>query len=305
MEARGAAAPPFGRRRTDEGPGCDAAARIRHPMADINVSSLFSLSGKVALVTGGSRGIGRMMAEGLLQAGASVYISSRKQDVCDQTARDLSSIGPCASLPADVARPEGRAALIDALRAREDRLHVLINNAGAAWGAPYAEYPESAWDKVLGLNVKAPFLLTRDLTPLLEQAATAADPARIINVGSIDGLHVPQIFEAGTFAYSASKAAVHHLTRTLAVELGPRNITVNAVAPGFFESRMTAGVMQRHGPDIVSACPLGRIGRPEDMAGIAIYLASRAGAYTNGAVIPVDGGTWLTRRAAAAARRDD
>lgn len=274
-------------------------------MADIDVASLFSLTGKVALITGGSRGIGRMMAEGLLQAGASVYVSSRKQEACERTARELSSLGPCVPLPADVSRPDGRAALVDALRTREDRLHVLINNAGAAWGAPYAEYPESAWDKVLALNAKAPFLLTRDLTPLLERAATPADPARVINVGSIDGLHVPQLFEAGTFAYSASKAAVHHLTRTLAIELGPRNITVNAVAPGFFESRMTAGVMQMHGPAIVAACPLGRIGRPEDMAGIAIYLASRAGAYTNGAVIPVDGGTLLTRRAAGAAPRDD
>lgn len=274
-------------------------------MAEIDLASLFSLSGKVALITGGSRGIGRMMAAGLLQAGASVYISARKQEVCERTARELSALGRCVPLPADVARPGGRAALVDAFRAREDRLHVLINNAGAAWGAPYAEYPESAWDKVLALNTKAPFLLTRDLTPLLERAATPADPARVINVGSIDGLHVPQLFEAGTFAYSASKAAVHHLTRTLAIELGPRNITVNAVAPGFFESKMTAGVMRMHGSDIVAACPLGRIGRPEDMAGIAIYLASRAGAYTNGAVIPVDGGTWLTRRPAAAEPRAD
>ncbi len=263
-------------------------------MAGIDVSSLFSLSGRVALVTGGSRGIGRMMAEGLIQAGATVYVSSRKREACDRTAAELSARGPCHSLPADVATEDGRAVLVEAIDAREPRLHILINNAGAAWGAPYAEYPASAFDKLLRLNVAAPFLLTRDLTPLLERGAADGDPARVINVGSMDGLQVQQRVGTGTFAYSASKAAVHHLTRTLAVELGPRNITVNAVAPGFFESRMTGDILERHGADITAACPLGRIGRPEDMAGIAIYLASRAGAYTNGAVIPVDGGTLLT-----------
>lgn len=263
-------------------------------MADIDVASLFSLAGKVALVTGGSRGIGRMMAEGLVQAGATVYVSSRKKDACERTAAELSKHGPCHAAPADVATGEGRAALVEAIGAREPRLHILINNAGAAWGAPYAEYPASAFDKVLGLNVAAPFLLTRDLTPLLERGAADGDPARVINVGSMDGLHVQRLVRTGTFAYSASKAAVHHLTRTLAVELGPRNITVNAVAPGFYESRMTADVLARYGADVAAACPLGRIGRPEEMAGIAIYLASRAGAYTNGAVIPVDGGTLLT-----------
>ena len=262
-------------------------------MAGIDVASLFALSGKVALVTGGSRGIGRMMAEGLVQAGATVYVSSRKQDACGRTADELSALGRCHAAPADVATEDGRAALVEALGTRESRLHILVNNAGAAWAAPYAEYPASAFDKVLGLNVSAPFLLTRDLTPLLERGAAEGDPARVINVGSMDGLHVQRLVRTGTFAYSASKAAVHHLTRTLAVELGPRNITVNAVAPGFFESRMTADVLQRYGADITAACPLGRIGRPEEMAGIAIYLASRAGAYTNGAVIPVDGGTLL------------
>ena len=267
-------------------------------MSELDLSSLFSLDGKVALVTGGSRGIGRMMAEGLLRAGASVYLTARKSGPCERTAAELSTVGRCQALPANVATADGRAALLEAFHAREDRLHILINNAGAAWGAPYAEYPASAFDKLLDLNVKAPFLLTRDLTPLLEQAATDSDPARVIVVGSIDGIHVPQLLEAGTFAYSASKAAVHHLTKTLAVELGPRRITVNAVAPGFFESRMTAGILETYGRNIVDACPLGRIGRLEDMAGIAIYLASAAGAYTNGAVIPVDGGTHLTRRGA-------
>ena len=166
-----------------------------------------------------------------------------------------------------------------------------MNNAGASWGAPYEAYPPSAFDKVLGLNVASPFLLTRDLTPLLQTTATFDDPARVINIGSMDGLHVDQLVGTGTFAYSASKAAVHHLTRTLAVELGPRHITVNANAPRVFRSKMTADILKEYGSDIEQACPLGRIGHPEEMAGIAIYLASRAGAYTNGAVIPIDGGT--------------
>jgi NAD(P)-dependent dehydrogenase (short-subunit alcohol dehydrogenase family) len=267
-------------------------ARIRPGMPE-PFPPLFSLSGKVALVTGGSRGVGLMIAEGLLRAGAKVYVSSRKKDACDRAARDLSPIGPCVPAPADVATIEGRAALVEAVRAREDRLHILVNCAGTAWGAPYAEYPESAFDKVLGLNVTATFALTRDLTPLLERAGTADDPARVVNVGSIAGLRVERLIGTGTFAYSASKAALHHLTRTLAAELGPRHITVNAIAPGFFESRMTAEVLARRGDAIVAACPLGRIGRPEEMAGIAIYLTSRAGAYTNGAVVPVDGGTSL------------
>ena len=259
----------------------------------MDISTLFSLRGKVALVTGGSRGIGLMIAEGLLQAGAAVYISSRKKEVCDDIAKKLSSIGTCIALPADVSTPEGRATLITTLAQQNRPLHILINNAGASWGASYETYPESAFDKLFALNVSAAFFLTRDLTSLLQQSANMTDPARVINIGSMDGLHVPQLIKTGTFAYSASKAAVHHLTRTLAVELGPKHITVNAIAPGFFESKMTAEVLKQHGDAIVDACPLGRIGQPEEMAGIAIYLASRAGAYTNGAVIQVDGGTLL------------
>ena len=234
-----------------------------------------------------------MVAEGLLRAGARVYIASRKKDVCDRVANELSSVGPCVSIPANVATVEGRATLVDGVGAREKALHILVNNAGVSWGAPYEEYPDSAFDKVLGLNVTAPFALTRDLTPMLERAATADDPARVVNVGSIAGIRAERLTGTGTFAYSASKAALHHLTRTLAAELGPRHITVNAIAPGFFESRMTVEVLKRHGEAIAAACPLGRIGRPDEMAGVVVYLTSRAGSYTNGAVIPVDGGTSL------------
>ena len=260
-------------------------------MTQTDTSPLFSLSGKVALVTGGSSGIGAMIAEGLLRAGARVYIASRKKDVCDRVASELSAVGPCLALAADVSAEEGRASLVEALSSKEESLHVLVNNAGTSWGAPYDEYPDAAFEKILGLNVTAPFALTRDLTPMLERGATADDPARVVNVGSVAGLRAERLIGTGTFAYSASKAALHHMTRTLAAELGPRNITANAVAPGFFESRMTAEVLKHRQKEIVAACPLGRIGRPEEMAGVVVYLASRAGAYTNGAVIPVDGGT--------------
>jgi len=251
------------------------------------MQDLFSIAGKTALVTGGSRGIGLMIARGFVEAGAKVYISSRKADVCDRAAAELAQAGTCVSVPADVSTEAGARGLADAVAAREQALDILVNNAGANWGAPLAEYPDSAWDKVLALNVKSVFHLSRFLLPLLERAARPGDPARIINVGSIDGLHVPVL---ETYAYSASKAAVHHLTRVLARRLAPHGVTVNAVAPGPFESKMMAETLQRFRDAIVASCPLGRIGEPEDMAGVAIYLASRAGAYLTGAVIPVDGG---------------
>ena len=257
----------------------------------IDAATLFDLTGRTALVTGGSRGIGRMIAEGFLQAGATVYISSRKAGACEAAAAALAAAGPCHALPANVADDADRRRLVRALAERTDRLDVLVNNAGAAWGAPYAEFPESGFRKVLELNVTALFFLTRDLTPLLAAAGAPDSPARVINVGSMDGIRAPTVLETGTFPYSASKAAVHHLTRSLALELAPRHVTVNAVAPGFFPSKMTEASLERFGAEIERRCPLHRIGRPEDVAGVAIYLASRAGAYTTGAVIPVDGGT--------------
>ena len=251
------------------------------------MGDLFSVSGKSVVVTGGSRGIGLMIARGFVEAGAKVYISSRKADVCDRVANELSRSGTCIAIPADLSTDAGVTHLAAEVMRREPALNVLVNNAGANWGAPFAEYPESAWSKVFDLNVKSIFFLTRELTPALEKGARPGDPARVINIGSIDGIKPPLL---ETYAYSASKAAVHHMTRVLARTLAPRNITVNAVAPGPFESKMMAVTLERFKDAIVASCPLGRIGEPEDMAGIAIYLASRAGAYVTGAVIPVDGG---------------
>jgi NAD(P)-dependent dehydrogenase (short-subunit alcohol dehydrogenase family) len=255
------------------------------------LDDLFGIKDKVALVTGGSRGIGLMIAEGLVAAGAKVYVSSRKAEACEAAAATLRAKGTCAALPADVSTQAGCEALAAALRAREPRLHVLVNNAGANWGAPLEEYPDAAWDKVMALNVKSVFHLTRACLPELQAAASPADPARVINIGSIDGLRAP---EMDTYAYSSSKAAVHHLSRVLAQKLAPRHVTVNAVAPGPFESKMMHETLAKFHDYIVASCPLKRIGEPSDMAGVAIYLASKAGAYLTGAVIPVDGGisTW-------------
>jgi NAD(P)-dependent dehydrogenase (short-subunit alcohol dehydrogenase family) len=253
--------------------------------------TLFGLSGKTAVVTGGSRGIGLMMARGLLEAGARVYISSRKADACAAAVLELSRYGTVAAIPADLSTEEECLRLAREIGEREQSLHVLVNNAGATWGAPLEDFPAAAWDKIVDLNLKAPFFLTRAFLPLLEAAGTPDDPARVINVGSIDGLHVSSL---PTYSYAASKAGLHHLTRVLARELGPRQITVNAVAPGPFESKMMAATLKSSGDAIAAAAPLRRIGRPDDMAGVAVYLSSRAGAYVTGAVIPVDGGLATT-----------
>ena len=249
------------------------------------VMSLFSVEGKTVVVTGGSRGIGRMIAQGFVDAGARVYIASRKTAELEKTAAELG----CTPVTADLSTREGVETLVSAVSAAESRLDVLVNNAGAAWGAPLEDYPEAGFDKVFAINVKGLFYLTTRFLPLLRAAASADDPARVINIGSIDGLRVP---EMENYAYSAAKAGVHMLTRHLARRLAPDHITVNAIAPGPFESKMMAFALDD--PElrarIEASIPLGRIGRPDDMAGAAIYLSSRAGAYLTGAVIPVDGG---------------
>ena len=250
------------------------------------MQKLFDVSGKVVLVTGGAQGIGLMIAEGFVEAGAKVYVASRKAEVCTRVAAELSKKGTCIGLPADCSTEAGCRALAGELAARESALHVLVNNAGNNWGAPFESYPDAAFDRVFALNIKGVFHLTRACMPLLEAASTPGDPARVINIGSIDGLQAPLL---ETYAYSSSKAAVHHMTRVLAHRFAPK-VTVNAVAPGPFESKMMHETLERFHDAIVGSCPMGRIGQAADMAGVAIYLASKAGAYVTGVVIPVDGG---------------
>ena len=266
----------------------------------MKIDELFSIDGKVALVTGGSRGIGEMIAAGFLANGARVYISSRKVDACDATAARLAGRygGECISLPADLSNLDGIDALTAALREREDRLDILVNNAGVSWGAPLEEFPEKGWDKVMDTNVKGVFFLTQRLLPLLEAAATADDPARVINIGSIDGIKAPA-FES--YSYGPSKAAVHALTRQLGGQLASRDIIVNGIAPGPFPTWMlstgvgTGGDVEGTDWDAVGRSnPRGRVGTPEDIAGLAIFLSSRAGAFTVGDVITCDGGIIVT-----------
>jgi NAD(P)-dependent dehydrogenase (short-subunit alcohol dehydrogenase family) len=251
------------------------------------MENLFDLSGKIALVTGGSRGIGEMIATAFVALGVRTYISSRKSDVCDATAVRLSGTGECVSIPADLSSMDGINYLAGELAGREDRLDVLVNNAGAVWGEPMEQFPEDGWDKIVNVNLKSPFFLTQKLLPLLERAGSHDNPARVINIGSIDGLHVTHL---PTFSYGASKAGLHHLTRILAMHLAGRHINVNAIAPGPFETKMMAHTLKTAGDKIIERVPRKRIGRPADMAGAAIFLSSAASSYVTGVVLPVDGG---------------
>ena len=261
----------------------------------LSSGELFSVAGKVAVVTGGSRGIGAMIAAGLVRAGCRVFITARKKDACDAKATELSAFGECISVPLDLAAPDGPDDLVRTVGEREDRLHILVNNAGATWGAPLEDYPLEAFDKLWNINVKGLFALTVRSLPLLRAAASPEDPARVINVGSIDGIGVPAL---ESYAYSTTKAGVHMLTRHLASRLAAESITVNAIAPGPFDSKMMAFALDDPPTRaaIAANVPLGRIGEPDDMAGAAIFLASRAGRYLTGAVIPVDGGLSTIRR---------
>ena len=252
------------------------------------INELFGVEGKTVLITGGSRGIGRAITEAFVKAGAKVYICSRDLVSCQSLAEEMAAFGSCVALGCNIAKDEERKRLAAELSAMTSSINVMINNAGALWAAPIAEYPESGWDKVFDLNVKGTFFLIKELLPLLEAGGSAQDPARIINVGSIDALHIPQ---HETYAYSSSKAALHQLTKHLAAQLAPRHIAANVIAPGMFPSKMLAGTLEKKGMEtIVEPIPLKRLTNDADMAGAAIYLASKASAYVTGAVLPVDGG---------------
>ncbi|HYI45545.1 MAG TPA: SDR family oxidoreductase [Actinomycetota bacterium] len=259
----------------------------------MTTQDLFSIKGKTACVTGGSRGIGLMIARGFVEAGAKVYISSRKKEQCDATAAELSKTGECISVPADLSGLEGIGHLVDAVQQKESELHILVNNAGAAWGEPIETYPESGWDKTMDTNVKAIFFLTREMLPLLRKGAAEEDPARVINISSIEAFKVPA-WE--NYAYSASKAAVIQLTRHMARRLADDRITVNAIAPGLFPSRMTKFVFDNEGTveAFKNTVPMGREGRADDIAGPAIFLASKAANYMTGSFVTVDGGALVS-----------
>ncbi|KAI9307473.1 hypothetical protein BJ944DRAFT_153370, partial [Cunninghamella echinulata] len=250
---------------------------------------LFDVKDKVVFVTGGGRGIGLMIATGFVSAGAKVYISSRTASVCDEVAKELSAKGPgkCISLPADLSKYDECQRVVQEFSKHEDHLDVLINNSGTNYNANIEEYPDEMFDKVLTLNVKRIFTLTQAFLPLLKAKAQADSPSRIINIGSVDGIRPPP---QTTFAYSTSKAGLHHLSKHLASQLGEEHVLVNTVAPGAYRSKMMAATLDAFEEIIKSKIPVGRIGEPEDIAGTCIYLASRAGAYTTGAVIVVDGG---------------
>lgn len=254
-------------------------------------SELFSVAGKTVVVTGGTSGIGRMIAAGFVVAGATVLVASRKEGACRATVEELSQHGAISAIAADLSSEEGCRTFAAAAAERHPEVHVLVNNAGATWGAPLDQHDTASWDRVLNLNVQGVFHTTKFLLPQLRAASTPEDPARVINVGSIDGIHVP-ILE--TYSYSSSKAAVHQLTRHLAKHLAPE-VTVNAIAPGPFPSKMMRATLAAAGDAIAAGTALKRIGRDDDMAGAAIFLASRAGSYVTGTIIPVDGGMATTR----------
>ncbi|KAK2739850.1 hypothetical protein FQN57_006426 [Myotisia sp. PD_48] len=261
----------------------------------MDASNLFNVKGKTVLVTGGAKGIGRMISQGYVENGATVYITARDIKTCEKVCEELNALGKgkAYAIRADFYKEEDCKSLVEEFSKREDKLHVLVNNAGSNWGAPYDEYPSAAWTRVLTLNLHRVFDVTKLFTPFLEKGSSPLNPARIINIGSIDGIRVPSL---ETFAYSASKAGLHHLSRVLAVHLGRRNITSNSLACGPFQSKMMAETLRKSQGQIEAGIPLKRIGTPEDVAGACLFLSSRAGAYVNGATITLDGGSVIATK---------
>lgn len=252
-------------------------------------AGLFELSGKTALVTGGAQGLGRMIAEGLLSAGATVAITSRKADVCEAAAAEMAELGRCIALPADLSTPEAAVELVERYRAVVGPCHILINNAGKTWGGEIDTFPDKAWPSVMAVNVQTPFTMVRELLPDLAAAGKPDDPARVINIGSVAGMKTERL---KAYSYAASKAAVHMMTRDLAGDLADRNITVNAVIPGFFPTKMTAHMRSEDqvDPALLAHIPMRRLGTPGDIAAVIVFLCGKGGGYVTGAQIPVDGG---------------
>lgn len=257
----------------------------------MKIEDLFSVRGKIALITGGSRGLGEMFARAYVENGVKVYISSRKADACAKLADELSKYGTCIPLPADLSKMDEIQRLADELAKRETKLDILMNNAGASWGANFADFPENGWDKVMDLNLKSVFFMTQKVLPLLKAAAKPDDYARVINIGSIEGMRTSHL---ESYSYAASKSGVLHVTRMMAKYLAKDHIAVNAIAPGYFPSKMTEVIDEEGSAEIMANTPMKRWGQPSDMAGVALYLASKASGYVCGAVIPVDGGLATT-----------
>lgn len=255
------------------------------------MKNLFDIQGKIALVTGGAQGMGRMIAEGLIDAGAKVYITSRKADICEQAAKEMSERGQCIGIAADLSTPEAAVALANEIKASETQLDIIINNAGKTWGSPLESFPDKAWASVMAVNVQGPFTIVRELLPLLEKsgANSIENPARVLNIGSLAGKKVERL---DAFSYATSKAAIHHLSREMAAVLADRNIAVNTIIPGYFPTKMTAHIRgdDEESKKLSSRIPLGRMGAPEDIVGLCIFLSSRAGAYITGGELVLDGG---------------
>lgn len=252
-------------------------------------AALFNLTGKRALVTGGAQGLGRMIAEGLLRAGASVTITSRNAAVAEAAAQEMAALGPCTPIGADLSNAEAAVELAAAFAQTNTSCHILVNNAGKTWGGAIETFADKAWPGVMAVNVQTPFTLVRELLPLLRAAGSPDDPARVINIGSVAGVRVQRL---NAYSYAASKAAIHMLTKDLAGDLAASNITVNAIIPGYFPTKMTAHMRENEVVEeaVLSHIPARRMGRPDDIAGAAVFLSSRASAYVTGVLLPVDGG---------------
>ncbi|KAK2747764.1 hypothetical protein FQN57_001794 [Myotisia sp. PD_48] len=270
-----------------------------------NFESIFSLEGKIAVVTGGSRGLGLHAASGLLQAGCSkVYITSRKADACDAAVAVLNALpnkrpgAQAISVPADSSTLAGIKSLVAQVSRTTDHVDFLLANAGATWGEKFDDYPESGFQKVIDLNIKSVFYTVQQFAPLLEKSSTLREPSRVLITASVAGIGLGSLGKNGTFAYSASKAAAIHLAKNLAVELGPRHILTNAIAPGFYPSKMALGLMEVNGgaAKLAAHSPNGKLGEADDFAALVVFLCSRGGLHINGAVIPTDGGAHLRGR---------